>query len=88
MNGWILMQHRNYTDFTQAHGDLMGGFYSDIESACRAITDDWLINDYVVSVEYQNDGEKALITTSKGAFFGAYMVKMPMREDMPTWGVR
>lgn len=84
MNGWVLMAHDDYADWNNAHGYLIGSFYSDIESVCRVITDDRWMKTAIVSVEYENDGEKALITTDKGALYGAYLCKMPMRDDVPT----
>ncbi len=84
MQGWVLMAHDDYADYVNAHGYLIGKFYSDIESVCRVITDDPWMKTTVVNMEYDNDGEKVLITTDKGGLYGAYLCKMPMRSDMPT----
>jgi hypothetical protein len=83
MQGWILMEHRTEKDYTQAYGWLVGSFYSDIESACRAITDNDLRYP-VVSVTYRDDGKAVMIVDKKGRIYGAWIMVMPMREDMPT----
>lgn len=84
MELWTLMWHRNYRDWCQAEGSLMGGFYSDIESVCRMLRDDPLERAVIVSIEYQNDGTKALLTSDRGKLYGAYKDRLPMREDVPT----
>lgn len=86
MQGWVLMSHKSYEDWCVPRGDLIGSFYSDIESVCREITDDPWVKGHVVNVEYGWNGESALLTTSEGKLFGAFLCKMPMREDMPTKG--
>lgn len=85
MQGYVLMEHESYADYADAKGWLIGSFYSDIESICRAITDDSVHKRQIVDVQYNNDGEKVLILASDGTLYGAYLCKMPMRSDMPTY---
>lgn len=83
MQGWVLMSHADESDYSGGFGYLVGDFYSDIESVCRAITND-TTNTTIVSLTYDNGGEKAMIVSNKGMIYGAYLCKMPMREDVPT----
>lgn len=83
MQGWVLMLHRDVAGYEAAEGLLVGEMQSDIESACRAITDD-TPRSKIVSVEYDNGGDKAKIVDNRGNIYGAYLYKMPMREDVPT----
>lgn len=83
MQGWILMIHDSYTEYAAGYGQLVDVF-SDIESVCRGIADDHWLCSKIVDVHYDNDGEKALLTADSGKLFGAYLCKMPMRDDVPT----
>lgn len=83
MELWILMSHQDEGGLSQGWGSLLGGLYSDIESACRAITDECLYKDEIVSVEYLNGGEKAAVRTKNGRVFGVYKDRVPMREHVP-----
>jgi hypothetical protein len=83
MELWSLMEHRSWVDWTQARGHLIDGLFTDIESVCRGLNEDVLYKSSIVSIEYANNGDKALITDSAGRMFGAYKSRVPMREDVP-----
>lgn len=87
MQGWIILEHDSFKDFIADKGTLIGSFYSDIESACRALVEDGWIGGQspIVSAEPHNGFEKYKITLANGKIYGAYLCKMPMRADMPMY---
>lgn len=86
MEAWVVLRHHTEEDLMQAEGRLMGGYYSDVETICRVLKDQVMYEDEIVDIVYTNNGKKAGLYSRKGIIYGAYLDRMPMREDVPTKG--
>ena len=81
LQGWVLMLHHSWSDYGQARGGLVGKFYTDIESVCRALRDDAY---QIINIVPRSDGQSVMIECSKGEIFGAWLCVLETQERAVT----